>query len=161
MRFEIKARYPASSAVVIKMFSDKDFHTRKLDALGLRKYQVLKHESTDKEFSIRIERKVPMAPPGIISKLVPAEASVTSEERWNLAQKTGRIKVEPAGIPVEITGTASMTDAGKECVITYLWDARARIPLVGGTLEKFIAADMEKKMVDETRAAVSLLGSYR
>jgi hypothetical protein len=161
MRFEVKARYPASSGVVIKMFADKDFHTRKLEALGLRKYQVLKHESTDAEFSIRIERKVPMAPPGLISKLVPAEASVTSEERWNLAKKTGRIKVEPAGIPVEITGTASLADAGQECVITYVWEAKARVPLVGGALEKFIASDMEKKMVDETKAAITLLGPYR
>ena len=161
MRFEVKARYPASSAVVIKMFSDKDFHTKKLEALGLRKYQVLKHESTDTDFSIRIERKVPMAPPGIISRFVPAEASVTSEERWNRTQKTGRIKVEPAGIPVDITGTATLADAGQECVITYVWEAKARIPLVGGALEKFIASDMEKKMVDETKAAVSLLGPYR
>ena len=161
MKFEIKAQYPAPSSVVIKMFTDKDFHTRKLEALGLRKYQVLKHDSKDAEFSIRIERKVPMAPPGIISKLVPAEASVTSEERWNKTQKTGRIKVEPAGIPVEITGTASMADAGQECVITYVWDAKAKVPFVGGALEKFIANDMEKKMVDETKAAVSLLAPYR
>ncbi len=161
MKFEIKARYPAPSAVVIKMFCDKDFHTRKLEALGLSKYQVLDHKTDGASFRIRIERKVPMAPPGIISRLVPAEASVTSEERWDATQKTGKVKVEPAGIPVEITCTASIADAGQGSVVTYLWDVKARVPLIGGALEKFVASDMEKKMADEAKAAITLVDSYR
>jgi hypothetical protein len=153
------ARYPASSDVVIKMFSDKNFHTRKLEQMGM-KFEVLEHAFDGKEFRIKVERRVPLQAPGMIKKVVPAETRVVNEERWTVASKTGRVKVEPQGIPINMSCTASMKDEGGECVITYNWDINATLPLMGA-LEKFIASDMEKKAQEENDVAVTLLGDYR
>lgn len=161
MKFDIKARYPAPSAVVLKMFCDKAFHEKKLAAMGLARSRVLEHEAKGDEFRIRIERKVPLQAPGMVKKFVPAEATVTSEERWNQAQKNGRVRIEPAGIPVDINCTARFADDAQGCVITYAFDVNARVPLVGGALEKFIASDMESKFADEGRAAAALVDAYR
>lgn len=161
MKFDIKARYAAPSATVLKAFMDKEFHARKLAALGITKHRVLAHEAKGDEFRIRIERKVPLDAPGIVKKFVPAEATVTSEERWNGAAKTGVVTIEPAGIPVAIGCKARFADDAKGCVITYAFEVNARVPLVGGALEKFIASDMESKFAEEARAAASLLDPYR
>lgn len=161
MKFDIKARYPAPSAVVLKMFTDQAFHERKLGVLGIERFRVLAHETRGDEFRIRIERKVPLNAPGMVKKFVPAEATVTSEERWTPAARAGTVNVEPAGIPVEIRCNARFADDAKGCVITYAFEVNARVPLVGGALEKFIASDMEAKFADEARAAITLLDGYR
>lgn len=161
MKHEMKARYPAPSDVVMRMFADQAFHTGKLEALGLRKYQVLEHHFDGKDFRIRIERHVPVETPGMIKKVVPMEARVINEECWDIASKTGRVNVEPQGMPVEMSCLTQLTDEGDECVVTYSWDIRAKLPVMGATLEKFIVTDMEGRSAEETRVAISLLDGYR
>jgi hypothetical protein len=161
MKFDIKARYPAPSAVVLKMFTDKDFHQKKLGVLGIQKSRVLEHDTKGDDFRIKIERKVPLDAPGVVKKFIPAEATVVSEEKWNRASKSGAVKIEPAGVPVDIRCTARFADDAQGCVITYAFDVNARVPLVGGALEKFIASDMQAKFADEAKAASTLLDPYR
>jgi hypothetical protein len=161
MKFDIKARYPAPTAVVLKMFMDKDFHQKKLGVLGIQKSRVLEHKASGDDFQIKIERKVPLDAPGIVKKFVPAEATVVSEERWNRASRTGAVKVEPAGIPVEIRSAVKFADDAKGCTVTYAFDVTAKVPFVGGALEKFIAGDMESKFAEEAKAAATLLEPYR
>ncbi len=158
-RHEMKAHYPAPAAVVLKMMGDKAFHTRKLEGMGLTKYEVLDYACDAREFRIRIERKVPVQMPGM--KKAAGETSVVNEEVWNLQTRTGRVRVEPAGMPVEMNAALTITDEGDGSVITFDWTINAKIPVVGGTLEKFIVSDMESRAAEETRVAVSLLESYR
>jgi len=161
MKFDIKARYPAPAATVLKMFMDKDFHTRKLQVLGIAKSRVLDHAASGDDFRIKVERKVPLDAPALVKKFIPAETTVVSEERWNSVKKTGAVKVEPVGVPVEIKCTARFADDAQGTTITYAFDVTAKVPFVGGALEKFIAADMESKFAEEARAAISLLGPYK
>ena len=161
MKFDIKARYPAPSAVVLKMFMDKEFHAKKLVVLGIQKSRVIEHAAAGDDFRIKVERKVPLNAPGMIKKFIPAEATVVSEEKWNRAKKTGSVKVEPAGVPVEIRCTARFADDAQGCTVIYAFEVNARVPLVGGALEKFIASDMESKFAEEAKAAATLLDPYR
>lgn len=160
MKLETKAKYPVSSDVIIKMFTDPAFHTDKLKAMGMAKSRVLDTKSDASEFRIKIERKVPLDAPGLLKKFFPAETTVVHEERWNMAAKTGKVKVEPSGVPIEITCTATMTDAGGKGTVNYVWDIRAKVPLIGGALEKFVAGDMEKRLQEETKAAAALASKY-
>ena len=154
------ARYPVPSAVVIKMFTDKKFHIAKLEASGLAGYEVLSHQFDGKEFSIKVERRVPMNAPGLVKKFFGAETKVVNEESWTVKTKTGRVQVQPAGVPVEMSCTSSMADEGGGCVITYLWQVNAKIPLVGGALEKFIVSDLEKRAAEETVLAIAQIKDY-
>lgn len=161
MKLEIQSRYPVPAAVVMKMFMDPAFHTGKLQALGMNKFRVLEQKSQGDDFHIRIERKVPLDAPALIRKVVPAETTAVSEERWNRSTMRGQVRVEP-GVPVEMSCEASMADvAGGGCLVRYLWEVRAKVPLIGGALEKFIGSDLESKMVEETRAAAGMLDAYR
>jgi hypothetical protein len=159
MKHEIKSRYPASAEVVMRMFANPEFHTAKLQGLGLNKYQVLEQESKGDDFRIRIERKVPLDAPALVRKVVPAETTAISDERWNLRTRKGKVSISP-GIPVDMNCEAAITDVGNECVVTYVWEVRARVPLIGGALEKFICSDLQSKMVDETRVAATLISRF-
>jgi hypothetical protein len=161
MKHQSQAHYPASSAVVLRMFTDRDFHTRKLDAMGLKNYQVLEQSMEGPEFRIKIRRKVPMQAPSIVKKFVPAESTVVNEETWNTKTKTGRVLVDAVGMPLEVSCTTRMRDEGKACVVDFDWIIHARIPLVGGTLEKFVVSDMERRAAEETAVAVGMLKDYR
>ena len=160
MKHEMKARFPASSARVMKMFADKDFHTQKLDAMGYTgKYQVLAQSGDKKIFSITIERKVPISMPGM-GKNAP-ESTVVNQETWDLASKTGKVEVNVKGMPLEVSCVASMADEGKECVVTYQWNVKSKVPLLGGAIEKMVVADMQKKATQEFEAAAVLLKNYK
>ena len=123
------------------------------------KRQVLNCSGDASSFSIRIERKVPVSMPGM-GKNAP-ESTVVNDETWNLASKTGRVVVELKGMPLEMSCVTSMKDEGKDCVVTYQWEVKSKIPLVGGTIEKMVVSDMDKKAEEETQAAIALLKNYR
>ena len=161
MKHLSQARYPAPPDVVMRMFSDVNFHTRKLEQMGFSSFRVLGHSFDGKDFRIKVERKVPMQVPGLLKKVVPSESTAINEESWNVQAGTGRVVVEPVGMPLEISCVARIEAHGQECLISYDWTIKARIPLVGGALEKFVASDMDKHFARETAIAVSLLRDYQ
>ena len=159
MKHEIRSRYAASAETVMRMFANPAFHTAKLEGLGLKKYKVLDQEAKGDDFRIRIERKVPLDAPALVRKVVPAETTAIADERWNLRTRKGKVSIDP-GIPVQMSCEASIGDVGSECVVTYVWEVRAKVPLIGGALEKFICTDLEAKMVDETRVTAGLIRTF-
>ena len=161
MKHQSQARYPATSDVVMRMFTDKSFHTRKLDAMGLKNYQILDHALEGADFRIRIRRKVPMQAPALVKKFFPAESTVVNEERWNTKSRTGSVLVEPQGVPLEMSCLTALKDQGGECVVSFDWTVKAKIPLVGGALEKFVISDMERLAAEETAIAIRMLKDYR
>jgi hypothetical protein len=124
MKQKLEGRYPASSDVVIKMMTDRKFYTDRLELQGLKEYEVVEHKSDGKNFSITIKRKV-------------GPIAVTSVETWNVAKKTGTIKVELAD-----------------------WDIHSKVPLVGGKIEKQFAGENEKAIPEQTRLGIQLLKNY-
>jgi len=161
MKHQSQVRYPASSDVVIKMFTDKNFHTRKLDTMGLKNYLILDHALEGAEFRIKIQRKVPMQAPALVKKFVSAESTVVNEERWNTKSKTGKVLVEPQGMPLEMWCVTALKDQGGECIVSYDWTIKAGIPIVGGALEKFVVSDLERRSTEENEIAIRMLKDYR
>ena len=160
MQFETQGRYPAPADVVRKMFTDQNFHTSKMDKLGIR-YEILDCESGGDEFRIKAERHVPVQASGVVKKIMPSTTQVVNDERWRLSDKTGSVEVQTKGVPLEMSCTAQMKDEGDECVITYQWTIKAKIPIGGGALEKFVRNDMQGREAEELAVGISLLDNYR
>jgi hypothetical protein len=78
-----------------------------------------------------------------------------------VAKKTGRITVELAGMPMEVSCDTSLKDEGSGCVLTYDWDIVSRVPLVGGKIEKQFAGENEKAIPEQTQLGLRLLDNYR
>ncbi|MGH8504541.1 MAG: DUF2505 domain-containing protein [Stenotrophobium sp.] len=148
MKQKLEARYPAPSSVVIKMMTDKQFHCDRLEMQGHKTYEILGHEFDGKDFSIKFKRKLPAT-------------TITHEDIWNVASKTGQVRVELHGMPVEMSCETSLRDDGGECVMTYDWNIHSKVPLVGGKIEKTIAAENEKAIPEQTEMGIKLLKNYR
>lgn len=160
MKYEMHAHFPAPSEVVMKMFTDKQFHSRKLEKMGVE-FKVLEHTSDGDKFYICVQRMVPMNATGIAAKFMPATTQVTQGEEWFVKDKRGSVDIDTKGAPIKISCTAKMQDQGEECVVIYDWDVKAKIPIGGGALEKFVIADMKKREAVEREAATSLLDEFR
>ena len=160
MKQKMETRYPASSDVVIKMMTDKKFHCDRLELQGLKVYEVVSHKSDSKNFSIKFKRNVPMAVPAALKKFVGSQNTVIHEDSWNVATKKGAVTVEIQGMPIQMSAVTSLRDEGKGCVMTYEWEIKSKIPLVGGTIEKAVAAENEKAIPEQARAGVQLLKNY-
>lgn len=164
MKHTVKVQFPASSDVVIKAFTDKDFHTGKLEIMGISGYTVEDHSFDGEDFSIKIRRKVPLDVPipGALKRVLGGGTlTVIHEDCWNVNTKTGHVNMDVQGMPIDLACDMSLADDGEGCVYTYLWDIRAKVPLIGGKLEKTMVADLEKKMPAETEAGIQLLENYR
>lgn len=160
MKHEMRAHYPASSDVVMKMFTDKDYHARKMQKLGID-FKLLEHEFDGENFRLKAQRLVPIQASGIAAKFMPATSTVVNDEKWSVKDKTGSVVVETKGVPLAMSCTAKMQDQDDGCVVVYDWDIKARIPLGGGALEKFVVGDMKVREAEEREAAISLLDDYR
>lgn len=160
MKLQTQDRYPASSDVVIKMFCDEAYHIKKMDKLGI-KHEILDSGTNGDVFTIKAKRYMPIEAAGIVKKILGETTEVTNEESWNSASKTGNVTVDTKGVPLQMSCTGKMRDDGDECVVEYDWDIKARIPLGGGALEKFVAGDMQKSQAKELEVAHSLLDDYR
>lgn len=164
MKHKVSVRFPAKSEVVIKAFTDPEFHTGKLKQMGIADYEVLDQQSDGRKFSIRIRRKVPIGVPipGPLKKLLGGgEMTVEHEDQWNTQGKTGRASVEVVGMPVDLSCHLSLDDEDDGCVYTYDWNIRGRVPLIGGLLERTLIADLDKKTQAETEASIALLKHYQ
>lgn len=163
MKHQIKARYPAKAEVVIRMLTDPAYYPAKFKAMNQPKFEVLSQRAEGDNFSIKLKRQVPLQTPvpGMLKKLLPSETTLVHEDSWNAASRSGRMSVEVPGIPVDLSCKTSLRDDGAGSVLVYDWDIRARIPLIGGVLEKFLAADMEKTWAKDNEVGVALLRNYQ
>lgn len=160
MKHSSQSRYPASSDVLIKMFSDTEYHKRKMEALGID-YEILADESDGDEYHLKAQRLVPINASGMVAKIMPPTSTVVNDERWKLSDKTGSVTVDTKGVPLDMSCTARMRDDGDGCVVEYDWTIKAKIPLGGGALEKFVVGDMQKREAEELQAAIALIDDYR
>jgi len=160
MKHEMHAHYPAPSDVVIKMFTDKDYHGRKMEKMGIE-FKVLEHEFDGDNFRLKAQRSVPIQATGLAAKFMPSTTQVVNDEKWSVNNKTGSVVVETKGVPLKMSCTAKMQDEGDSCVVIYSWEIKAKIPMGGGALEKFVVADMKDREAEERDAAISLLDAYR
>lgn len=156
MKHASQVRYPASSDVVIRMITDKAYHIRKLDHMGVD-YAVLSHAFDGDDFTLRIQRQISMQARGVLAKVVAGKTHVVSEEHWRISDKTGAITVDTGGMPLDISCEARLYDEGGECVVDFLWHVRAKLPVGGKALEKLVVVNMAQRVTEELDAALQML----
>ncbi|ROH86786.1 DUF2505 domain-containing protein [Stagnimonas aquatica] len=163
MKLELVASYSAASEVVLRAMTDRRFHEDKIRLLGAVQSEVINCSTQGAEFEIRIRRTMrnERPVPAGLRGLLPETSVVEHRDHWNAKTGRGTVAISIQGVPVELSCAIELaaTTAGTD--LKHRWDIRSRLPVIGGALEKFIAADLPRLMELETRAGSALLERYR
>jgi hypothetical protein len=111
----------------------------------------IKREGRAPNVRLQISRTMPANPPAAIKRLVPATNEVSHTEAWRADGKgyIADIAVEIKNVPVKITGTKALKPEKSACSVEWSFDVTSGLPLVGGVIASFAAAELEKNLADE------------
>lgn len=130
-------------------FRDEDFVRAKFAALGARAITLSISEEPEGEHVVTSEREVPMDAPPMLQAVIGEWSKVKQVETWTGA-KGGpyrcQIEVEPDGLPASASGEIVVEADGDGCTLRCETDAVCTIPMVGKMAEKYMAADIEKRL---------------
>ncbi len=142
MQITKKFEYPASPADVSIMVSDLAFQAKKCEAthpITHRESVTPKGDQTE----IVTSRDLPTDGfPDMLKSMVGPKIRVTETYMWSPAgpdgSRTGTLEVAigDGSLPVGMKGTVSLRPGGAGSVITIDGDLKARVPLLGGKIEK-------------------------
>ena len=140
MRVTTEINYPAEPAAVFAMLTDKTFQDRKLGRTGALSWDVQIREEAGGAV-VTSRRALPTDQiPDAFRSLVGAQITITQTETWGPAgpdgARTGTLVVEVAGAPIRMNATLSLSPSGVGTVERVDGELKARIPLLGGKIER-------------------------
>lgn len=159
MKHRIVVRYPFAPAMLLRALTTPQFHVDKAYRLGAACCDLLDQKVDGSSMAIRIRRRMPnTAPvPRALAKLIPNEIVVEHRDQWDASSGRGLIEVQVDRMPVRLIAKASVFAIATGCVQQFDWEINSSLPLLGGTLERFIAQDLDRSIQEETRVIEDLL----
>jgi hypothetical protein len=141
VRLTAELRYAADPATVFAMLTDQGFQERKLAATGALEHDVSVSTGADGGAEVRSRRTMPTDQvPDLVRNLVGATLTVVQVEVWGPAGagggRDGTVTVEVSGAPVGLTGSLRLRPDGAGTLETVAGELKARVPLIGGRIER-------------------------
>ena len=147
MKISATFDYSATPQRVFAMLTDAEFQNRKCIATGALSHSV--SISTERDRTIIINhRDMPTDGfPDFVKSMVGATLAVTETQNWGPPSddggREGSIKVHLGGAPVDLVGVLSLAPADRGSLESVDANLKARIPLLGGKIEKAAAPAIE------------------
>jgi uncharacterized protein YndB with AHSA1/START domain len=143
VQLNAEIRYDAPPAVVFDMLTDQAFQERKLAQTGALTYSASVVVSGDGGAVVASSRALPTdRVPDAFRTLVGDRLTVEQTETWEPPRpdgsRRGTLAVSVAGAPVKMSATLSLTPSPAGSVEVVSGDLKARVPLVGGRIEKAV-----------------------
>ena len=165
MKISARFDYAATPHHVFAMLADADFQNLKCIATGALSHSVSVSTQGDRTLIIS-RRELPTENfPAFVKSLVGTTLAVTETQDWGPAgpdgTRQGRLTVELAGAPIDLAGTLSLAPAGRGSVETVDGDLKARVPLLGGQIEKAAAPAIESAISVERETGQTWLRTGR
>lgn len=150
MKISTTFDYAATTDEVFAMIADPAFQELKCVATGALSHSVAIRAEGDRTLVVS-KREMPTGGfPDFVKSFVGDTLALTETQDWGPRDadggRQGRLTVALAGAPVDLTGTLSLAPAGQGCVESVDSDLRARMPLIGGKIEKAAAPAIESAM---------------
>ena len=141
MRLKAELRYDAHPADVFAMLTDPAFQDRKLAATGAVAHEVEVVTRDDGGAVVTTRRTMPTDQvPDLVRNLVGPTLTIVQVEDWGPAAadgaRSGAVTAEVSGAPVRLTGTLRLVAAGAGSLETLDAELKARMPIVGGRIER-------------------------
>ncbi len=145
---------------VFELMTDPDFLVERSIGIGELEADAEVSEDEDGKVYVNMTRKVTRDLPAFLSKIFDPKQTLTMEETWQQVGDawTGKGLYTVEGQPVEIKTDFTLKASGDGCVYTVKYDAKAKIPMIGGKVEKFIKSNCEEGTTKEMDFLAQKLG---
>ncbi len=142
--------YDAPLADVVAMLGDQAFREEVCRAEGVLRHEV-RIEGAGAGMHVVLDRVQGAGGiPSFASRFIGDEINIVQEESWRTAEHFD-VTVTIPGKPGEMSGAATLSEAGGVTTESVAMDIRVRIPLVGGKIEKLLADMLRAALVSENR----------
>lgn len=137
---------------VFNLLTDEDYYKARCESQGEKNVKVTKVEAGD-EITMTIERTVVRDLPKVLAKMFSNENTIVSTLKWKDhgegQKKTGHYNADVKGQPVTISAEFELVPRGDRCEYVISHSAKAKVPLVGKKIEKFIIEQTEATVPEE------------
>ena len=153
MKISQKWTLPATPDEVYALSIDPAYQEEICEEAG-----ALSHQSTVTEqgsgHEVKVQRVMPSGDvPDLVKKLVGDKVDVTQVIAWGARQadgsREGTLDVSIKGQPISMKGITSISPDGDGTAVDVSADLKAKIPLVGGKIEKMTAPEIIKAIAAE------------
>ncbi len=154
-----KYKFNSDVETVFELLTDPDFLVERSMELGELSADCEVIEEGD-EIKVIQNREVERDLPAFFAKMFDPVQKIEMVETWIEAGDgySGTLSYDVIGQPVTITGKFALKPKGKGCEYTVEHTPKAKIPLIGKRVEKFIAGQTAEGVVKELDYAKEKLG---
>ncbi len=147
----MQAKFSAPIETVYAAFTDPKFLEQRCLDLGEISADC-KVKKAGSGHAVTMKRKVERELPSFLARLFNPVQQIVIEEKWSDDGDGGKeatYHLAVIGQPVEVSATISLRPSGKGCTYEISHRAKARIPLIGGQIERFVLGQTEAGCKDE------------
>jgi Protein of unknown function (DUF2505) len=149
--FDVSADSPATVEQVHSAFSDEDYWLARIATLNGS--TALESLIVDDDQTVRVVTTQDLGRdllPGVVAKFYGRDLTVRHSETWTPidGQLRGKITVAVSGAPGSGSGTALVAPTQDGSRLTFEGSVEFKVPLVGGTIESFIAREFARGIPD-------------
>jgi Protein of unknown function (DUF2505) len=149
--FDVSADSPTTVEQVHSAFSDEDYWLARLATMGGS--TALESLIVDDDRTVRVATTQDLGRdllPGIVAKFYRRDLKVRHTETWRPldGQLHGEISVAVSGAPGSGSGAALVVPTQAGSRMTFEGSVEFKVPLVGGTIESFIAREFARGIPD-------------
>jgi len=147
MKISATFDYAATPRQVFAMLTDAEFQNTKCIATGALSHSVTISTQGDRTLIINHRDMPTDGFPDFVKSMVGTTLAVTETQDWGPPGhdgcREGSIKVDLGSAPVDLVGVLSLAPAGRGSLESVDANLRAKIPLIGGKIEKAAAPAIE------------------
>ena len=149
MSLDYKVAHPIND--VFELLTDPDFLVERSIGIGENSADCEIEEDEDGKVYVSMNRAVTRELPSFLAKLFSAEQNVAMKETWQQVGENWLAKGEYTieGQPVNIKTDVTLKTDGENCVYSVKYTVKAKIPLIGGKVEKYIVGNCEEGSTQE------------
>ncbi|RNL58723.1 DUF2505 domain-containing protein [Zhongshania marina] len=146
----VTCKFANSLDEVWAVLCDPDFRVERSIALGELSAEC-DIEEDDDTAKVHMVREVVRELPSVLAKIFSSKQTLEFEESWQRSKKgwEGTLVIDVRNQPVELTAKISLLETSDGCEYSVSHRCKAKIPLVGGKVEKFILSQTDTGALDE------------
>lgn len=154
MHLSVRHTFAADTDAVHVVLTEPAFLDHACRALGAVEYATA---STDRLTTIDATLAAPLAARGLLGPRLVSRQEYTWDDPASDGSRAGTVRLTVAGLPLRVAGTTLLRPAGGATEFVMDADLTVDLPLVGRTVERSAAPELQAMFADQARLAAEWL----